>query len=92
MNIICPKCHSEFIILPESNEPLTWEELATMEGKPVWVEEEFGSGWSGKWKVIRDHYPWLEDDGKYPLRCTDGNILYKSDFGITWKAYRKERS
>ena len=25
--ITCPKCHSEFVILPEANDPLTWSDL-----------------------------------------------------------------
>ena len=38
MTIRCPNCGDEFIILPESNDPLIWDELRTMEGKPMMVE------------------------------------------------------
>ena len=27
------------------NDPLSWDELRTMEGKPVWYEHEFWKGW-----------------------------------------------
>jgi hypothetical protein len=38
----------------EDNEPLTWDELKSMEGKPVWVEEKysFSNEWHGRWEVI----------------------------------------
>ena len=77
----------------EENKPLTWDELTHMFGKPVWIEQmskQYG-GWIGGWKVINCYYtPWREDDGSNPLWMTDSSLLYKSDLGITWEAYRKE--
>ena len=36
------------------NEPLTWDELKQMEGKPVWVEGSHGCIWGQKsWALIR---------------------------------------
>ena len=76
--------------LSERNEPLTWDELKLMEGKPIWIEE-IGQKYSSPHWVI--HYG-IED-------AYDGDeILYlqpffetetKNSLGMTWNAYRKER-
>lgn len=75
------------------NEPLSWDELKTMEGKPVWVE------WSEV--IIGDYFQfhgwflveWINDNeneiimqNKYGKRM----IRHKND--NDWQAYRKERS
>ena len=66
------------------NPPLTWEELKTMEGKPVWVEE-------------RDCYYWAvigkyESTTSHEFLCLRGLFLMdKDDYGKTWQAFRKER-
>lgn len=69
-----------------NNPPLTWDELKTMEGKPVWVEYE---GFAPDWEVI-------EYIGNTKWKCgeiieTHLSILHKEDQGKTWNAYRKER-
>lgn len=86
--ITCPKCHSEFVILPEANNALDWSELKQMEGKPVWVE--YDDHFPGRkrtkfkeWEVIS----YVSDD----RFITKGDWDYhKSEMGDVWNAYRKE--
>ena len=65
------------------NDPLTWDELKQMEGKPVWVENKFYK----KWLIA---YQINENDIIF-----DGNGFYTQafviDYGKSWQAYRKER-
>lgn len=68
------------------NEPLTWRELRTMEGMPVWVELLKGK-WKG-WDVIGG---FDEDDFGVAMVTVRGDDYYKADLGKTWNAYRKER-
>ena len=90
------KCYQTHIELDKlrdkceaKNDPLTWDELKTMEGKPVWVE---GAGYVGSWYIVEC----FDDNGgtEYVLLC--GNQYWKSDMkdeedGVSWQAYRKER-
>lgn len=67
------------------NEPLTWEELKGMEGKPVWVHL-FGSG-LGEWNLIHaqlDNQIWFADGNGYIYD------MHAEKLGKTWQAYRKE--
>ena len=70
------------------NKPLTWDELKTMEGKPVWVE-----CWLGKrWGIIEK----IDNvDGVEIAYCivSPGHrwSLYAEDTDKIWQAYRKER-
>ena len=90
--ITCPKCHSEFVILPESNNALTWDELRTMKGKPVWVE--YGCDFNQKrWVIIHSFHNtgsfcYMDVSGNYP------NTFWQKDMGEDefWQAYRKERA
>lgn len=84
--ITCPKCHSEFVILPESNEPLSWDELKQMEGKPVWVEHKLFKGWRLVGWQANDHMMNLV--GSYSEQLP----LFEDDCGNGWQAYRKERT
>ena len=84
MTIICPKCHTEFVILPESNEPLSWDELQDMIGKPVWIEMEE----MGFWYIIQNFEECPLDD--YML-TTPFIQWWKSEISTVWNAYRKER-
>ena len=64
----------------ERNDPLTWDELKQMEGKPVWVEREK----KGRWNIIRevtDNHVIFEIGLAYH-KCWQGDL---------WQAYRKER-
>ena len=74
----------------DDNPPLTWDELKTMEGKPVWVEEKYRKGdlkSSGWWLI--DYW----NDDQICLRDQGGNpwFIYQAGMGWAWKAYRKER-
>lgn len=66
------------------NDPLTWDELRTMDGKPVWVENQFYKRWLIAYKVNREDI------------IFDGNGFYtqafSADYGKAWQAYRKERT
>lgn len=77
------------------NDPLTWDELRQMEGKPVWVEGDHGCIWGQKaWSLIR-----LDPENDDIVICinTDNGVHYEfaigqEDYGIDWQAYRKELS
>ena len=75
-----------YLDLAERNDPLTWDELKTMEGKPVWVELLKGK-WKG-WDVIGG---FDEDDFGVAMVTVHNDDYYKLDLGTTWQAYRKER-
>ena len=72
------------------NDPLTWDELKSMEGKPVWVESSDSFN-RRRWMFVGE---WFDDD---EMRLFDiGNDYpdYVSKNGYesgTWQAYRKER-
>ena len=84
--ITCPKCHSEFVILTEENNPLTWDELKQMVGKPVWLED---SNQQGEWVLLSG----MEDDVLYFVyRTCNEYKIYRKEHGTLWKAYRKEQS
>ena len=74
----------------EQNDPLTWEELHTMEGKPIWVESS-GSFNRRRWMFVGE---WFDDD---EMRLFDMGYDYpdyisKNSYESgTWQAYRKER-
>lgn len=73
-----------------TNDPLTWDELKQMEGKPVWVESSDSFN-RRRWMFVGE---WFDDD---EMRLFDiGNDYpdYVSKNGYesgTWQAYRKER-
>ena len=82
----------EFIRKATANDPLTWDELQKMEGKPVWVEIlsdeiDLSSRWMMVARETKAH--------SLPLAYTDdmGHWIYghEDDLGKTWQAYRKER-
>ena len=60
----------------DENNPLTWDELKQMKGKPVWVEESADNGlWWTYWVIWQD----------------ENAVLPEKTYGTTWQAYRKER-
>ena len=66
------------------NEPLSWDELRQMEGKPVWVEADyFEKGWFLVDASLVDIWVTGYDCAEHQLR--------KEDIGVSWQAYRKER-
>lgn len=73
------------------NDPLTWDELKQMEGKPVWVE--YGCDFNQKrWVIIgsfhgrKNEFQYMDVSGGYP------NTFWEKDMGADeyWQAYRKE--
>lgn len=73
--------------------PLTWDELRTMTGKPVWVEilsDEIDL--SSRWMMVAQE----TKAHSLPLAYTDdiGHWIYghEDKLGKTWQAYRKERA
>lgn len=71
------------------NPALTWQELRTMEGKPVWIEFLNDEGkWNGEWCLVESSNDILCEI----LRC---KMTWwgsrKITLGKTWQAYRKER-
>lgn len=71
------------------NPPLTWDELKTLEGKPVWVDaESLPVGVSPYWKDWYIIKSFSNDEFMY---CNDGFEWAKEMQGRLWQAYRKER-
>lgn len=70
-----------------NNPQLTWDELKTMEGKPVWIELPGKGKWKG-WDVIGG---FDDDDFGFAMCTVRGDDYYLADLGKTWQAYRKER-
>ena len=71
------------------NNPLTWDELRTMEGKPVWIEMD---GYKPNWGIIMNQD---KINGRL-LLCGYDEVEIRIEIdedseGIHWKAYRKER-
>jgi hypothetical protein len=75
-------------IASDPNEPLTWDELKTMEDKPVWIEYGTDEDTALKrWclvQIVLDEYISLATTAIF-FRAE------KSKQGKTWQAYRKER-
>ena len=72
----------------ELNEPLTLDELRQMDGEPVWVEFQDGSG--GCWGLVHitmfNHVVFTHVVFTNGLYCTVGKPYY----GKTWLAYRQK--
>ena len=79
---------------PDFNPPLSWDELKSMTGKPVWVEynlhlsDKDARSRSRMWIIVQKIMPWRQDD---ELIYYSGFVFSKKEIGKTWKAYRKER-
>ena len=81
--------YTQMILDANRNEPLTWDELHQMEGKPIWIEELEGKYRSSHWEIhhgIEDGY-----DGDEILYLQPYEIRSKFTLGKSWQAYRKER-
>ena len=74
--------HQQAVIELKKNPALTWEELMTMEGKPVWVEVDGKERWRIVREVTNEH-----------LILESGLPLHKCwmNHPDGWQAYRKER-
>lgn len=78
------KMWNDMLDKEQENQPLTWDELRTMEGKPVWVECKF---YSHQWAIIGEV---TENRIRfYGPRLVDGEP--QEEMGVTWQAFRKER-
>lgn len=84
LQIYCPKCHTEFVILSENNNALTWEELQQMEGKPIWVETDNIKFWT-----VVDNFRTICN--QECLCCPKGYMCRSTYTRGDWQAYRKER-
>ena len=69
----------------QKNEPLTWDELRTMEGKPVWVEALLYKQWAVVAYVGDEH---IRFEG-VNLYAPESRCYMGKDDG--WQAYRKEK-
>lgn len=74
------------------NEPLTWDELRSMEGKPVYVKllgayESYPN--ASRWMLVQSDVSfgnaWFID------RSRARYCFYEKDMNEIWQAYRKER-
>lgn len=79
---------------PDNNVALSWDELRTMEGKPVWVEVDDGK-YKG-WVTVGKFHSLLEKedlDAHVNLYYFGRSMEYSKEmYGYYWQAYRKERS
>ena len=69
----------------ERNDPLSWDELKAMKGKPVWIEHD---GFTPQWELVTRI-------GKVHFYAVDA-VFFETEYdidkyGTTWQAYRKER-
>lgn len=71
----------------QKNEPLSWDELRTMEEKPVWLVNTATE--EAEWVFVGE---WLDDDEMRICRMWRDYAQYISRefYGNIWKAYRKE--
>ena len=71
----------------QKTNPLTWDELRMMEGRPIWIEKSQDDEIKGWLLVLRTNADVVTCTTKY------GNnfYLYKSLYGEKWKAYKKEQ-
>ena len=77
----------------DDSQPLTWDELKSMQGKPVWVEADDGK--YKRWFIVGNFFSWFEKedfDAHVNLYSSDGAMeMSKETFGSYWQAYREER-
>ena len=77
------KCETE-------NDPLAWDELHAMKGKPVFVEGSHGPALSYKgWALIS--FDRQGNDMKCQLYNSSEFWIGEEDYGTDWQAYGKER-
>lgn len=74
-----------------NNDPLTWDELKQMEGKPIWIEADNGQEQFKHWFII-DEFTLSDIPGIQIMWCMNNCFkFWEQDLGKTWQAYRKER-
>ncbi len=76
----------------QKNDPLTWEQLKSMVGKPVWIDSV---PLVRRWVIIKKFHPIGGNKNLFDMEVEDGaHFLRKNmrrDDGAWWQAYRKER-
>ena len=77
----------------EKNDPLTWDELKTMEGKPVWVEGKTVKHWAVITGIYYDdlNEGYLLETYYSEKQGSNTSRRKRSTLGNTWQAYRKEQ-
>lgn len=81
--------HQQAVIELKKNPPLTYDELKTMLGQPVWIEVGKESGvWLGEWCLVTQISDWMISTVRCSLEFWN---VRKNTIGETWQAYRKER-
>lgn len=91
----CERAENKFIArlkeldIGTLNEPLTWEQLKQMEGKPVWVEDNIDDpeDLTKYWAIYRR----IEKAQETEYALLSDFYYDKAQYGKTWLAYRKER-
>lgn len=77
----------------QENPPLTWDELKTMEGKPVWIDSV---PLVRRWVIIKKFHPIGGNKNLFDMEVEDGgHFLRKNmrrDDPAWWQAYRKEKN
>ena len=73
----------------QKNEPLTWDDLKAMEGKPVWVEDNIDEpeDTTKYWAIYRR----IEKSQETEYALLSDFYYDKAQYGETWQAYRKEK-
>ena len=86
--------YTKMVLDMNRNDPLTWDELKAMGGKPVWVEiigrtipldSSWGIATGGSYHTWQGVESWrlVRPGAEYSLPV--------AQYGKTWQAYRKER-
>ena len=67
------------------SEPLTWDELYSRNGMPVWIEDSFDNG---EWYIIEC----FTASNRFVAhdRWGDTTLFNKKEMDDVWKAYRRE--
>lgn len=93
----CEEAENKYLKLAQnlgevSNDPLTWDELRQMEGKPVWIDSV---PLVRRWVIIKKFHPIGGNKNLFDMEVEDGaHFLRKNmrrDDPAWWQAYRKER-
>ena len=76
------------------NDPLTWDELKGMEGKPVWIwlsPRIKNTPGSGRWEIIYKFNPIGGNKNLFEMEMESRSRFKRKYQGDLWQAYRKER-
>lgn len=80
--------HKQTMAFEDRNDPISWDELKQMEGKPVWVERNVCDGFK-EWCLVHARFDdeiWFADENGTIFRYS------RDEYGKIWVTYRKERS